>query len=245
MAIGPFLTEAIFDLRGKLKQKRVNEFVESFAKHLEIAHTLDTEINPLTTEAFSDIWENVLHKVARTRSAKKIQMFQNVLITHILSDPDADLTEMYMDIIDRISEKQLLILSGLHQGYGGDYIFLHEKLHEIRTEIKTIESERQREQTYVESTERVHSMDTVINQKREEQQRLLNEIIEASEWYTAEKYQCSKSEYFFLIQDLSSKGLITDMGSKFNADPFTIVEINQMGMDILEFLKTPADAENT
>jgi hypothetical protein len=240
LAIGPFLTEAIFDLRGKLKQKRVNEFVESFASHLEIAYTLNTAINPLSTEAFSDIWENALLKVARTRSVKKMQLFQNLLLTHILSEADPDLTEMYLDIIDRISEKQLLILSGLYHGYGGDFIFLHEKVYELRTEIRTIESEREREQTFVQSTDRVYTMDKFIKKKREEQEQLLEEIKKASEWYAPEKYNCTASEYFFLLQDLSSKGLIIDMGSKFNADPFTIVEVNQMGTDILKFLNTPA-----
>jgi len=240
IAIGPFLTEAIFELRGKLKQKRVNEFVESLAKHLEIAHTLDIEKSPLGTEAFSDIWENVLLKVSRTRSQKKVEIFRSLLMHHILTASDPDLLEMYLEIIERINEKQILILSGLEQGYGGDFIFLHEKLHDIKSEIKTLQAESEREGGNSEGIERSWTNDRIVDERRKEQQKILLEIQNASDWYKPAKYHCEPDEYFFLVQDLSSKGLVVDMGSKFNADPFTIVEISRMGRNILEFIKSPA-----
>lgn len=239
IAIGPFLTEAIFELRSNLKQKRVNDFVESLAKHLEIAHTLDIEQSPLGTEAFSDIWENVLLKISKTRSQKKVEIFRNLLLNHILTDSDPDLLEMYLEIIERINEKQILILNGLEQGYGGVFIYLHEKLHDIKSEIKTLQAESEREQGTSEGIERSWTKDRIVDARRKEQQKLLIEIQNASEWYKSATYNCEPDEFHFLVQDLCSKGLVVDMGSKFNADPFTLIEISSMGRNILEFLASP------
>lgn len=220
--IGPSLTDAVFDLRDKLKQKRVNEFVESIATYFGSEKLRNIDERRLATEAFSDIMENVLVKVSKTRSIAKIALFKQVLIDHIVSDTTADMTEMYLEIIDKITEKQLLILKGLSQTPTARFADLYEKMHHLQTEINTMMAETRRKVDYI-----------------KDDSQMIGRMLRTWEYnaYDPATYNCEPSEFKYLIQDLFNKGLIKDKGATFGAEPFVLVEINEMGIAILDFLK--------
>lgn len=234
--IGPFLTEAIFDLRGKLKQRRVNEFVQRLALHFGLDNELNIDERILTTEAFSDIMENVLIKVSKTRSESKIVLFKQVLIDHIVSDTTPDTTEMYLEIIDRITEKQLLILKNLSETPSARFAGLYEKMHLLRTEINTMEAEIRREVEYIKDDSQVAGTNQIIDDKKTQISRLIQQTLEYKA-YDPSTYVCESSEFKYLVQNLFNIGLIRDNGARFGEEPFVVVEINKMGLAILDFLK--------
>lgn len=233
--IGPFLTETIFDLRGKLKQKRINDFVERLALHFGLDNHLKIDERLLTSEAFSDILENALVKVSRTRAESKIIMFKQVLIDHIVSGTPPDATEMYLEIVDKLTEKQLLILKNLSQTPADRFASLHEKIYLLRTEINTMEAQLKREIEYMKDDSQSEGTRQMINDKEAQIGRLKLQTWEYKA-YDPATYGCQAPEFKYLIQDLFNNGLIRDNGARFGADPFVVVEISEMGLAILDFL---------
>jgi len=235
-----FLNDTIFELRSKLEQRRINDFVISFAKHLEIEFALNSDKRRLSTEEFSDLWNNVLLKVSRTRSAKKTELFRTLLTHHVVSGLEIDATEMYIQIIDKISEKQLLILDGLSKVHPGRFITLHEEIADLSDEIRTIQAERTREKKYIKDESKFEGMNRVIAEKLSAVEEIQARTSEFTE-YQPVTYNCEPAEFYFLIHDLFNNGLIRDNSARLKAAPFTVIEVNEMGKEILKFLKNYGD----
>lgn len=233
--IGPFLTETLFDLRGKLKQKRINDFVERLAAHFGMDNHLNIDQRLLTTEAFSDILENALVKVSRTRAESKIILFKQVLIDHIVSGTPPEATEMYLEIVDKLTEKQLLILKNLNETPTDRFASLHEKIYLLQTEMNTMEAELKREIEYIKDDSQEVGTRKIINEKEAQIGRLKVQTWEYKAFDPA-TYGCQAPEFKYLIQDLFNNGLIRDNGGRYGAEPFIVVEISEMGMAMLDFL---------
>lgn len=97
--LGPFFTDAIFELRGTLEQKWVSEFVNRLAIHFGFENELNIDERILSTAAFGDILENVLIKDSKTRSEWKIVMFNKVLVDHIAFDTGPDKTVQQQKVL--------------------------------------------------------------------------------------------------------------------------------------------------
>ncbi len=230
-----FLAEAI-EVQGKVKQQRAIEFLTDLAEYLQVKHVLEVNHQRLNSETFRDLLDDALQKVSSTSSRNKKELFKQVLAAHLISETEPKLTEIYLKIIGRIAEKQILILDGLNQSFSDNYVTLHEQMYSLETEIKTMQAEQFRELQYVADDSQVEARDKMIEDKRQQIQRFRDQA-RANKWHQFDTYGCERSEFYFLIQDLFNNGLITDEGPRMGADPFTVVQINQMGMDILTFLR--------
>ncbi|MES2458215.1 MAG: hypothetical protein V4594_21840 [Bacteroidota bacterium] len=230
-----FLAEAI-EVQGKVKQQRAIEFLTDLAEYLQIKHLLEVNHKRLNSEEFRDLLDQAIQKVSTTSSEQKKKLFKHVLAAHLVLETQPKITEIYLKIIGRITEKQILILDGLEQSFGDDYVRLHEQIYSLQTEIKTMQAEQFRELEYVSDNSQVEARDKMIEDKRKQIQEFRDKA-SVNKWHQFENYDCERSEFYFLIQDLFNNGLITDEGPRIGTDPFTVVQINQMGMDILTFLK--------
>ena len=80
-----------------------------------------------------------------------------------------------------------------------------------------------------------------MENKRDELKRALEKtkirIEEEKEPFQGSSYNCETYEFYFLIYDLCNKGLLLDIGAKYSAGALELVEITQLGFDLIEFIK--------
>ena len=112
--VGNLLDEVIFEHRSRIKQERLNKFIEKlnsyFEANLDDKYNIDSD--SLNTEGFSDIFERILYSVSKTSAAHKIEIFRNILIKRIeAKNVSIDLEGKYIDITNSISEIQFVILN--------------------------------------------------------------------------------------------------------------------------------------
>jgi len=238
-----FLADAI-EVHGKVKQQRAIEFLTDFAEYLQVEHVMGIKHKRLGSEEFADLLDEALQNVSTTSSRKKAKLFKEVLTAHLISETEPKITDIYLKIIGRITEKQILILAGLARPSETDYIYLHEQIHRIETEIRTLEAENKRELGYIKDNSQVAGRNKMVADKKKEVAGLKEQAAQ-NKWHRFETYGCEENEYHFLLHDLFNNGLVTDMGTSIGADPFRVVEINQMGKDILTFLNADQPSNST
>ena len=112
--IGTTLDEVIFEHRSRIKQARLNKFIEQLNNYFEVnsdgKYYIDHD--SLKTEEFSDIFEKILYSVSKTSANHKIDIFKNILIKRIEAKNVAvNLEGKYIDITNSISEIQFEILN--------------------------------------------------------------------------------------------------------------------------------------
>lgn len=107
--IGPVLNEAFLDFPERIRQRRINEFVELFKQGIE-------EYNPtinyehLNSEEFIDILASIVQRVMKTSSNEKLNRYKKILLNEMSASYKSDFKETFLDIIERINEKQIQIL---------------------------------------------------------------------------------------------------------------------------------------
>lgn len=108
---GPVFIE-IFEIGGRIKQQRLNSFLEELAKFLT-ENQEDINIDNIRSEDFIDLFESVITRVVKTQSEIKRQRFKDILINKIkVPDYNIDNAEIHLSLISELSEKAIEILSG-------------------------------------------------------------------------------------------------------------------------------------
>lgn len=108
---GPIF-DSFWNYRANLKQKRVIDFSESVKNALEEIGGNELHSSNFETEDFVDIMEAVYMRVMNTRSAYKLERFRNILVNQIIEPKtEIDLSLKYIQLIDELSEFQILLLA--------------------------------------------------------------------------------------------------------------------------------------
>src|SRR5690606_21477899 len=76
--VGSLFDELFFEYNGRIKQKRLNHFIEILADNF--TQESDIKIENIQTEDFNDLFESVLRRVVRTKSEWKLNKFKDILI---------------------------------------------------------------------------------------------------------------------------------------------------------------------
>ncbi|ADU28499.1 hypothetical protein [Evansella cellulosilytica] len=118
--VGTLLNEVFFDYRGRLKQQRINTFIEDLKKYLD-SHVNERNIDMkyVRSEQFGDLFESIINRVSQNNQKDKIDRFKSVLVNQMIAPYETDYTETFLDIVSKISEKQIEILSvyrKVHEG---------------------------------------------------------------------------------------------------------------------------------
>jgi tRNA splicing endonuclease len=241
---------AIFEARGRIKQNRVNNFIEGFSEFLGQYSEEKINLEQIGKEEFGDFFEELIIKVAKTHSAIKIEAFKNLLANQLIEPKAIEYADLLLDIAGNLQEKQIPILHGFNENFASSYVEYSGQLIEEQGELSKYEKELKAEYWKLDSDEDAFCVDEIQELERniESQKKTIGrtkELVQKhSKPFKAETYNCEGYEFFYLIQDLANKGLVVDMGVKYGAEPFALVEITQLGMDLIEFIKEKKPAAN-
>lgn len=107
--VGGALNEAIFEVRGRIAQQRINNFVEGFLVHLNnLGVILDEEI--ITSDDFNDIYTAIIKRVVDIKNEHKLKLFRDILISRSTTIYHSDFTETFLDLVTRLDFIEIEIL---------------------------------------------------------------------------------------------------------------------------------------
>ena len=109
--VGTALNEAIFDLRARIKQERLEEFVAYLADNLQTLETDKIDTAYLQSEAFVDFLEDVLIRAAKARGEEKRRNLAAVLAGRLQHAEGTSFDDRFLDLLLSLSEVQVRILS--------------------------------------------------------------------------------------------------------------------------------------
>lgn len=224
---GPVFIE-ILEIGGRIKQERLNSFLEELAKFLT-ENQEDINIDNIRSEDFIDLFESVITRVVKTQSEIKRQRFKDILINKIkVPDYNIDNAEIHLSIISELSEKAIEILS-YHAVFNEEYENAKERVAKIPEQIKL---------------ESVLIASEVDNKRKEQIKKLELEYLEKTEYIESLElyresgfYNITESDFLYYKQTLASKALLVDSGvGSIGCRPFEIMSITQFGQDFINFI---------
>ncbi|NOJ73383.1 hypothetical protein [Paenibacillus alvei] len=117
--VGGLFNEVIFDIRGRIVQKRVNDFVESLLVCLnDLGIVLEESV--IKSEEFNDIYIAIIKRVVDTKSEYKLKIFQDILVSNSSISYQSDFRETFLDMVTRLDFIELEILKMFeHTGRSG------------------------------------------------------------------------------------------------------------------------------
>jgi hypothetical protein len=217
---GTFLS-AFIDFQGKIKQKRINQFISGLQNFFDQSVPGQKfHFDLMSEEDFTDIFEGVLKRVAQTQSLAKHQRFKNIIINQIQGEIATEMTETFLELTLRLHDKQIAILRDLNQLItaivGSELLGLN----------NTLQVQLKEEERLMQEKQPNH-----YTEMKEKHDRFF-------EKRNGSYYQMTDPEYAFFIQDLSSKSLVVDSGiGGIGINPFELVEITTFGRKYLQFIR--------
>lgn len=248
---GTAINEAVFEARSRIKQNRVNTFIENFGEYLNQFNEDDLNLEQIKNDDFGDFFEELIIKVSKTRSEIKRTAFQTLLTNQLINASPIDFAELILETISSLQEKQIPILYKLYDHYDSLYTTYKGILIGQQKELSQLEKELKKEYWNLDSAEdaifvdEIKDLENKIETIKKEIKKNEDIVEENKEPYLAQTYDCKNHEFYFLIQDLVNKGLLVDLGMKYNAEPFDLVEITSLGMELIDTLKEQKPAGNT
>lgn len=247
---GTALNEAFFEARGRIKQNRVNSFIENFGEFLSNFKEEELNLDQIREEDFSDFFEQLMVNISKTRSEAKKKAFQSLLANQLKNPKPIDYAEVILEITNSLQEKQIPILLNLNESFNSNYVDQKGYLLERERELETLNKNLKEEYNQFDSQEDftltpvIRRLKQKIDRINQEIERTKVRIEKVKEPYMPKTYNCEGHEFYFLIQDLINKGLLVDLGMKYNAEPFELIEISSLGIDLIESLEAPKPAGN-
>jgi hypothetical protein len=229
---GTALNELFFEYSGRIKQKRLNRFVEILAENF----TEDSEINieNIKTEDFNDLFEAVLRRVVQTKSELKLNRFKDILIKELNSPTkETELIDVYLDLITTLSEEELVILFH-HKDFNKNYDAERDKLDKLNEKMLMINENMKRETIIFEKSQYQDNFEnTSANIKKIQEKHK-----ELEKYRNSEFYGISEQKFIFFKQRLFSKGLVLDWGiGRIGVSSFEMMSITEFGNEFFEFIR--------
>jgi hypothetical protein len=109
--VGGLLNETLFDHRNRLKQRRLEEFVNQLSEDVALLKVEATLVERLQSEEFSDLLESAARRAVLTSNTQKRQRLRQVVLRQIEAPQPTDFSDIFLDLISELSEKQIEILS--------------------------------------------------------------------------------------------------------------------------------------
>lgn len=229
---GTALTELVFDYNGRIKQERLNRFVELLSEYF--SHNHNVKIENIKTEDFNDLFESVIKKVVITKSEEKIKRFRDILIKE-LNNPseETELTALYLDLIETLSEEEIIILEG-YSNFNLDYYIRFDKQDKLKSELSKIKEEL-KSKPFLQPDRNYESAIKIIQDEIDSFLRVKESVEKFSE---AKFYELSESKFSFYKQRLYSKGLLIDQGiDRIGVRGFEMMMITDFGEEFINFIK--------
>ena len=240
--VGTAINEFAFEARGRIKQERVNQFIYSFAEHISQFKESEISIEQIKNEDFGDFFEELLIKVSRTHSEAKRDALKNLLTNQIIKPKGIDYTQLLLEIISSLHENQIPILQRLKEVNSSTYIETKGELIEKNKEFKSLIDRIKAEYWKLDSKDdalsdpEIEKLEELKTKTKKRIDELEIKVKDSQAPFIGKTYDIPSYEFFFLIQDLCAKGLLIDYGMKFGAEPYELIEISQLGIDLIDAL---------
>jgi hypothetical protein len=223
--LGPALTE-FFEFRGKLKQNRLNQFIELLENYF--SNNAGINLKSFQTVEFGDLFESVLKRVVLTQSTEKMRMFKDIIVNQI-ECPSQSVTdsEIYLDLISELSETEIKILF--------EYRQVIKKFQPEVTELNDLEHklsllENKVDQSSATYNSELLTLQSDVGKKRESLNALQNV-------YQHDHFGISIDQFLFCKQRLFSKALLVDNGiGSIDGRPFMTMGITQFGIQFIDYI---------
>lgn len=244
---GQILSEVFFDYRSRVKQERLNLFLENLIQYLQVNSLNEQADSLLSSEDFGDLFESVIKRLVQTNIKERVQLFQNVLINYIHIPNKNEYRDTFLDIIDRINASQIRILE-THAQVKEDIRKLLKQREYFASEINRLDNEMKVENRLMENGGFDYRYYEITKEIMDLSQRLttIDQAIDSDlKVRNPAFYGINQGEYLFLIQDLFAKGLLMDVGTgTFDTKPFEKMKITEFGKAFLEFIRRWEASEN-
>lgn len=229
---GSALDELIFEYNGRIKQNRLNRFVEILADNF----SENTEINldNIKTEDFSDLFESVLRRVVQTKSERKLLRFKNIIIKELnCPTAESEVIDHYLDLISSLTEEELTILYN-HRHFTEEFEEHIDELNRHESNLSSLEEQLKKHTLVIGESEFQKPYDQL-----KITYRLKKEFVESfTKYKKAEFYELNAKSFVFYKQRLFSKGLLIDNGmNRIGGIPFGNMTITEFGLEFIEFIR--------
>ena len=109
--VGTALNEAIFDFRARLKQERLEKFVEELASILQTLESDKIDVAYIQSAEFIDFLEDVLVRAAKVRAEEKRRKLAAVLAGRLQHAEGTPFDDRFLDLLVHLSDTQVRILA--------------------------------------------------------------------------------------------------------------------------------------
>lgn len=235
---GGALNEIIFDYRSRLKQNRLNSFVELLSAFFTSHPDIDPE--QLTTEEFSDLFESVIRRVVQTRSKEKHLRFRDILARQILYPAsEIESAEICLDLISTLDETAILILQE-HQVWGSHYMAVNPKRQVLLDKLK-VDGEQFNElkKDFSANQVQIGKLETRIKKNQAKVEAYNTRLLRLQKFRGADFFGLADAEYLYYKQTLYAKGLLIDkgIGTHGGNKTFHYMWLTEFGERFLDFIR--------
>jgi hypothetical protein len=114
---GTALNEALFEVRSRLKQERLEKFVELLGETVEKLGEDAVRQETIRSPEFSDLLEDIMQNILKTHSEQKVRVFVTVMAATMCVSKldDHDMRELYISVIGTLNESEMEILKNLYR----------------------------------------------------------------------------------------------------------------------------------
>jgi len=248
---GTALNELLFEARGRLKQNRINDFIKTFSEYLESLNENDLSLDQLNKDEFGDLFENLILKVAKTSSKAKLEAFKNLLVNQLIEPRKLDFTEIIIDVIGDLVDKQIIILDSYYY-HSSIYVEKKKELRKYEKKHYTISEDNVKpSKNFMMAVKKKYKTANIMeNQaKRIYAEKLRNDLSvkinrlnkflkEYDKYFSWAFYNLDYSEFVYLKHSLVNKGLLIDKGLSDNFETLELLEITEFGKELIRFINS-------
>lgn len=235
---GGIINEIVFEYSGRLKQKRLNQFTELLIDYINESN-IETNLDNIDKDDFTDVLESILLKVTRTKSLDKLKHYRDLLFHCIETKTwDIENTERFLDLIYNLKEYEIIILNN-HLNFDDQYDSLIQTLEEKIEERYSLENILKNESTlkedgFANNYDRYLKEIEIINNEIKKMESYKLQLSKNREAYF---YNLNEEEFLYSKQKLYSLGLLIDSGiGAIDVEPFEIMSITSFGKRFINFI---------
>jgi len=239
---GTALNESIFEHRSRVKQKRINDFVQSLSDYIQELNLEAPSSNHISSDEFGDIFEAIIRKISETSNKEKATRFKLILANQILNPAIPDFIETYIDLIAKLNEIQIQILASHHNN--------KPHLNEVKIDLNNAENKLKKlkdigKELRVKAEKGVITKGESITENMKDIAKAELAIIKTNErakniqkFRECSFYGINDGDFLFFKQDLVSKGLLRDVGvGSIGTAPYQAMDITEFGIGLLKFIQ--------
>ncbi len=228
--VGNVIAEGL-SLNSNIKQARFMKFTELLKEYFEKKSNLKINEEFIGSEEFAQFFEMVIRRVVETKEEEKLNHFKAIVINKINIGEIHPLTESFLHLVSVLNSKQIEILAHYAKRpiEQGQILKQQQKDFDLLKELtdKLAEGTKQ-------NRVKLKANLKIVEKRIETNKPLISEEIRKSnaEYY---KYLTLENEVF--IQDLLTKGLLSDITDARKFAGLRIIIISEMGLKLLDFIR--------